>query len=339
MAGAPALSTTVSAAPLGGVFVNRELAPIREHLDHPSVSEVCINRPGELWVERMGASAMERYKVPSLDETALTRLARLLAAGSKQEVNEEKPLLSTTLPTSERVQVVLPPASPLGPAYSIRRQVVSDLSLDDYASSGAFDEVEHIEDTHARKPDQELRNRIASRDIQGFLELAVSQRKNIIVSGGTSTGKTTFLNAILKAVDHGERIITIEDTAEVRPPQGNWLSLLASKGGQGVSQATVEDLLQASLRLRPDRILLGELRGKEAATFLRAVNTGHPGSITTVHADTPRGALEQILLMVMQAGLGLGHAEIMAYVTSIIDVVVQLRRIGGKRLVSEIWFP
>ena len=338
MPNAPAAAND-GAALRGGVFVNRELAPIREHLDHPSVSEVCINRPGELWVERMGQPAMERHEVPGLDATSLERLARLLAAASNQAVNEERPLLSTTLPTSERVQVVLPPAAPNGPAYSIRRQVVSDLSLDDYAASGAFDEVEHVADANARKPDQDLKELIAARDIQGFLELAVAQRKNIIVSGGTSTGKTTFLNAILKAVDHGERIVTIEDTAEVRPPQGNWLSLLASKGQQGVAQVTVEDLLQASLRLRPDRILLGELRGKEAATFLRAVNTGHPGSITTVHADTPRGALEQILLMVMQAGLGLGHAEIMSYVTSIVDVVVQLRRIGGKRVVSEIWFP
>jgi len=147
------------------------------------------------------------------------------------------------------------------------------------------------------------------------------------------------LNAILKEIEPHERIVTIEDTPEVMPPQKNHVSLLASKGDQGQSKVTIQDLLEASLRFRPDRILLGELRGKEAYSFLRAVNTGHPGSITTIHADTPQGALEQICLMVMQANLGLTHDQIMAYISSIIDVVIQLKRIGGKRIISEIWYP
>lgn len=117
------------------------------------------------------------------------------------------------------------------------------------------------------------------------------------------------------------------------------LSLLASKGEQGIAKVTIQDLLEASLRLRPDRILLGELRGKEAYTFLRAVNTGHPGSITTIHADTPYGAIEQIALMVMQANLGLKHEEIMQYIQSIVDIVIQLKRVKGKRVITEIWYP
>ena len=176
-------------------------------------------------------------------------------------------------------------------------------------------------------------------NIMRFIERAAQTRKNIIVSGGTSTGKTTLLNAILKSVDEHERIITIEDTSELKPPQKNTLSLLASKGEQGQAKVTIQDLLESSLRLRPDRIFLGELRGKEAYSYLRAVNTGHPGSITTVHADTPRGAFEQIALMVMQGNVSLTHDQIMTYTKSIIDVVIQLKRVGGKRIVSEIWYP
>ena len=115
--------------------------------------------------------------------------------------------------------------------------------------------------------------------------------------------------------------------------------MIASKGGQGVAKVSVQNLLEASLRFRPDRILLGELRGSEAYTFLRAINTGHPGSISTVHADTPKGALEQITLMVMQAGLGLTQEHTHHYIQSIVDIVIQLKRIGGKRIVSEIWYP
>ena len=143
----------------------------------------------------------------------------------------------------------------------------------------------------------------------------------------------------MKEIDPAERIITIEDTQEVRPAQKNHLSLLATRGDQGTAKVTVQNLLEASLRLRPDRILLGELRGEEAYTFLRAVNTGHPGSLSTVHADTPRGALEQIGFMVMQANLGLQHNQVMDYIRSIVDVVVQLKRSGGVRRISEVWYP
>lgn len=164
-------------------------------------------------------------------------------------------------------------------------------------------------------------------------------KKNILISGGTSSGKTTLLSAILREIDSNERIITIEDTPEIYLHHKNHLSLIASKGEQGTARITIQDLLEASLRMRPDRILLGELRGKEAYSFLRAINTGHPGSITTIHADTPSGAFEQVGLMVMQAGLGLTHRQILDYTTSIIDIVIQLKRIGGKRVISDVWIP
>jgi type IV secretion system protein VirB11 len=170
-----------------------------------------------------------------------------------------------------------------------------------------------------------------------FLEAALRAKKNILISAGTSAGKTTFLNACLKGISTEERIITIEDTREVTPPQPNRLHLLASRGGQGRAKVTPQQLLEASLRLRPDRIILGELRGAEAFTFLRAINSGHPGSITTIHADSPRLAVEQLALMVMQADLGMERPQILEYVKSIIPIVIQLRRDNqGRRSISLI---
>ena len=231
------------------------------------------------------------------------------------------------------------PAAPPGIAYSIRRQVVKDLNLEDYELAGAFNSVGVSRDAIEREKDSDLTDLIASNDIKGFLDLAVKKHKNIIVSGGTSTGKTTFLNALLKRVGKDERSVTIEDTQEVMPKQEYWGSLIASNGGQVAARVDIQSLLEASLRLRPDRILLGELRGSEASTFLRAINTGHPGSITTVHANSPRGAIEQIALMVLQANLGLKREEIIAYFRSVVDCVVQLSRVDGTRVISDIWWP
>lgn len=163
------------------------------------------------------------------------------------------------------------------------------------------------------------------------LRAAVAARKTILISGGTSSGKTTFLNALLKEVPSHERIVTVEDTPEINVSRPNCVSLVAVRGEQGEAKVGTDDLLQASLRLRPDRIILGEVRGPEAVTFLRAINTGHPGSFTTIHANTPAGALEQLALMAMQAGIGLARADTLAYIRSLVDVVVQLGRVDGQR--------
>ena len=321
------------------IYINRYLDIFREFLDDPKVSEICVNQPGEIWIERMGVSSMERIENKVVTPQALQNLARQIARISSQAVNDECPLLSASLPTGERVQVVLQPLSRHGTALSIRKQVTRNMGLDDYAESGAFQGVEIVSDLNKGSDDRYLRELAERKDFQIFIAEAAKAKKNILISGGTSSGKTTFLNAILKEIDPAERILTIEDTPEVCPPHKNHLSLIASKGGQGTAKVTIQDLLEAALRLRPDRILLGELRGKEAYTFLRAANTGHPGSLTTVHADTPHGALEQIGLMVMQADLGLRHDQVMDYIKSIVDIVIQLKRIGGKRVISEVWYP
>lgn len=322
-----------------GIYVERYLDIFRDWLNDPRVSEICVNRPGEIWVERAGDAVMQRMECAAVTDESLMRLARQVARITAQAVNDDAPLLSAALPTGERIQIVLPPLSRRGIALSIRKQVLRDMDLGDYARAGAFSKTGFIKGGSETPVDAGLHRLCETSDIRAFIAAAARDRKNIVISGGTSTGKTTFLNAILKELPPDERIITIEDTPELRPPQLNHLSLIASKGEQGVAKITVQDLLEASLRLRPDRILLGELRGKEAYTFLRAVNTGHPGSLSTVHADTPAGAFEQIGLMVMQANLGLRHDQVMAYIRSIVDIVIQLKRHNGQRTVSDIWYP
>ena len=324
----------------GGVFLNKFLDPIKPWLEKDDVSEVCVNRPGVVWVEQMGELGMQRHEVPKMDDRLIGQLAGQVAAKSKQSVNSANPLLSAALPTGERIQVVLPPCAPAGGGFSIRKQVVKNLGLDDYVKAGAFENSRVSDLNEVTDIDRTLQGILSGGDYPSFISQAIKNKKNILVSGGTSTGKTTFLNAISKEIEDYERLVTIEDTPEVELQQPNVFSLLASKGGQGESKVTIQDLLEASLRLRPERILLGEIRGAEAYTFLQAINTGHPGSITTLHADSPSGAFERLALMVMQADLGLRREEIMAYVRSVVEVVIQLQRLpGGKRIVSEIYFP
>lgn len=320
-----------------GHYLTRYLEPLRPWLDEDGVSEISVNVPGKVWIEAAG-KPREEFEVPELTADLLAQLSRQIAASTDQLINEEKPLLSAALPTGERVQVVAPPAAPNGYALSIRKQVLRNMNLDDYAKQGAFDMTQLTREADISDEVKALQKALKSGDVQAFLSLAVKTQQNMVISGGTSTGKTTFLNALMQEIPMDERIITIEDTREVNAPHGNLLNLIAAKGDQGRSLITIQDLLEATLRLRPDRIILGELRGKEAYTFLRAINTGHPGSICTLHADSPAGAIEQLSLMVLQANLGLTRDEIKDYVTSMIDIVIQLKRKGSRRYISAIQF-
>ena len=320
------------------VFLDRALEPIRRWLQDDTVVEICANRPGEVWVEIAGGGSMERFEVPELDRAALHHLMERVAAASGQSVNQEHPVLSAALPTGERFQGILPPATTNGGAFAIRKQVVKDMRLHDYRARGSFKKIDVGDLNDLGATDIQLCELLDAGRIEDFIRLAVTERYSILLSGGTSSGKTTFLNAILHEVPADERIITIEDTREVKPAQPNYLPLVASKGDQGQARVTIESLLQAAMRLRPDRIFLGEIRGAEAYSFLRAVNTGHPGSITTVHADSPAGAIEQLALMVMQAGLGLKKAEITDYIRTVLPIVIQQTRRGGWRGTSAIYF-
>ncbi len=313
------------------------LLPLKEVFAEDGVSEVSINRPGEVWVENRGD--MRLVEMPMLDLEHLKGLGRLVAQSTEQKISEETPLLSATLPNGYRIQVIFPPAAEPGTvAMSIRKGSTLNWDLDDYAKMGAFDTT--IIEKEESSLDGDLQKLLDEKQIQEFLKQAVLHKKNIIISGGTSTGKTTFTNAMLKTIPSEERLITVEDAREViLSSHPNRLHLLASKGGQGRAKVTTQDLIEACLRLRPERIIVGELRGAEAFSFLRAINTGHPGSIATLHADTPLMAMEQLKLMVMQAGLGMPPSEIKEYIRNVVDVVVQLKRGSkGRRYVSEILF-
>ncbi len=320
-----------------GVYLKTYLAPLAPWLEREDVTDIFVNRPGELWIETLGGG-LERLDAPELDEVLLNRLARQIAAAVHQGVSREHPLLAATLPDGARVQICAAPATRGPLALAIRKHVVSDLALDDYERQGAFAGAHRVDLDAADRADAELAALLDAGETARFLRAAVVARKNVIVSGGTSTGKTTFLSALLKEAPAAERLIVIEDTPEVRLSHPNAVGLVAVRGELGEARVGAEELLQASLRLRPDRIILGELRGREAFQFLRAVNSGHPGSITTVHADSPAGACDQIALMVLQAGANLARHEIVEYIRGVIDVFVQLSRRNGRRVVSEISF-
>jgi len=322
-----------------GVYLQSFLGPLAAWLARDDVTEILVNRPGELWIEVNGAPRMQRIEVPELTVTALTRLATQVARANHQGVSRAHPLLSGLLPGGERIQIIAPPATRQYLAIAIRKHVQVDLDLADYAASGAFADVRRADDGAVPAGDVMLRAQLDANDILGFFRNAVALRKNILVAGGTSTGKTTFLNALLKDIVPHERIITIEDTPEVSLDRPNAIGLIAVRGDNGEANVTTEELLQAALRMRPDRLLLGEMRGAEAFSFLRAINTGHPGSISTIHADSPAGAIEQVALLALQARVNLARPEIIAYARSVIDIVVQLRRDDvGRRVVGEIAF-
>ena len=302
-------------------FLGAYLEPFKSWLAQPDVTEILVNKPGEVWVEQSGA--MTCHPAPKVDDPLLQRLAEQVARVSNQGISRERPLLAAMLPNGARVQFVAPTATRAHWALAIRRHCLLDMPLDAYASGP----LQPVHSPPASSPEE---------DPIGFLRQAVADRKTILISGGTSTGKTTFLNALLREVPVEERVIVVEDTAEVQLHGPNDLGLIAVKGELGEALITTDDLMQAALRLRPDRILLGELRGKEAVSFLRAENTGHPGSFSTIHANSTGGALEQLALMVMQSGLGLSRSETIDYAKSVIDVVVQLGREGAQRKIVAI---
>jgi type IV secretion system protein VirB11 len=318
-----------------GVYLDTYLSALAPWLTRDDVTDLLINQPGEVWIETTGGM-LTRIAAPQVTDLVLGRLARQIAAASHQGVNREQPLLSATLPDGGRVQIIAPPATRGGMAIAIRKHVIADLSVDDLAGMGLFAEAP----AQARRAsrDDELAALLKSGDKTGFLKEAVRAKKTIVISGGTSTGKTTLLNALVREINTSERLMVIEDAPEIRLDHPNAVGLIAVRGDQGEAQVDADDLLRASLRMRPDRILLGELRGKEAFAFLRAVNSGHPGSLTTVHADTPEGAIDQIALLAMTSGLDLGWDKIQTYVRRVIDVIVQLERANGKRRVSDIRF-
>lgn len=330
------------------VYLRQAANPLRPWLEDPAVVEIMCNRPGEIWVERIDHHRMVRHEVTALDERAIRGLAQMVAGSTQQSVNEETPLLSAAMPNGERFQGVLSPVAAAGGAFAIRKQVIRDMSLDDYVAMGGLDTVRITGPKHPNAGDLDPLDRDLVEGLKdpcpaarrAWFRFAIENRLTMLISGGTSSGKTTFFNGLLKDVPEWERLVSIEDTRELKPPQPNYLALVASKGGQGRAKTTIQDCLEAALRLRPDRIFMGEIRGAEAYSFLQAVNTGHPGSMSTLHADNPHGAYERLAMATMQAGLGLSKAELVEFVRFVVPVIVQISRdpVTMKRGVREIYF-
>jgi type IV secretion system protein VirB11 len=311
------------------VYLDAYLEPFREWLERDTVTEIIVNRPGEVWIEDAATPGMQKLSVPEIDDQLVQRLAEQVARVSHQGINREHPLLGATLPgrdgqTGARIQFCGPPAARQNWVMAIRRHRRLDLTLD------AYDSGPLASPDQAAMPDPR-------QEPIAYLRSAIRDRRTILISGGTSTGKTTFLNSMLGEIPSHERVILVEDTPELKLPGENGVGLVAVKGELGEAKVSANELLQAALRLRPDRIVLGELRGEESVSFLRAINTGHPGSFSTIHANSLGGALEQLSLMVMQTGIGLSRSDTIAYAASVIDVIVQLGRDSdGKRKITEI---
>jgi len=324
------------------------LGPIRPILAREDVTDLCINGPGLLFVE--DAHGWERIQADNLTATWLSGFAKAVASYMSASIGERSPLLSGHLPTGERIQIVLPPAAEEA-SITIRRPSHVTFSLDELAEKGAFDLVApHLEKKRAVGKEgagqgghrASVRSRLAGwsaedqASVPGILREIVAHRLNVIISGATGSGKTTLSKAMIAEIPLEERLIAIEDAKELQFPHANTVRLFFSRDGAGVSPVKVKDLLVSCLRMKPDRIMLAELRDDETYFYLRNVGSGHPGSITTIHANSAAAAVEQLMLMVRQssAGAGLTREDIRGLVFNLVDVIIQMER---KR-VTEIRF-
>jgi type IV secretion system protein VirB11 len=315
------------------------LGALNPLLADPEVTELCINRPHEVYLEtRTGW----RYEpLPQADFDWCLRFAKLVANSTQQRIDASAPLLSASLPGGERVQIVLPPATTAEcVAIAIRRPADEVWSIVELERRGIFRRTRRA--TQALDEiEKELLKKLADGDYPGFMRLAVRSRKNILVSGPTGSGKTTWTKALIREIPSDERLITIEDARELlldRHP--NHVRLFYSKDDQGMARVTPKQLLECCLRMKPDRILLAELRAEEAFDYLRNVNSGHPGSITSVHASSAALAFEQLVLLVKQnpGGRDLARSDIKSLLYLLIDVVVQFGVESHERFIKEIWY-
>ena len=317
--------------------------PIQRHLSRPDVTELVINRPGVIGLETR--NGWEWHEEPALDNAALMTLAELIAGLTKQDINSEYPVCSSVLPGGERAQVVVPPAVEQGfISITIRKASGVTMDIDDFDREGLFSEV-RAKGLHGEVDDELERLRDAG-EWKTFFRRAVENRKNILISGATGSGKTSFSKGLIKLIPEYERILTIEDTRELVVPHPNRVHMMYAKDGKGLQKAGAQELLESALRMRPDRILLQELRDGTAFYYLRNVNSGHPGSITTIHANTPEGAFEQLTLLVKQSegGSDLDRDDVRALLRSLVDIVVQMHRIPpgegkpARYRMTGVWF-
>lgn len=317
-------------------YVEQYLSPLREYLVDDGINELSINPDGSIFVEVAGAVHMEQVDV-TLSPHAIKRLGAQLAGETRNTLGALHPIVSGRVMVwgnPQRVQVVVEPAIELGVSLSIRKYLTRTLNSADISFvDGGQIKVEEAR----RKRHREIAELAEAGDLQKLFRQVIDEKFNILISGGTSSGKTTVARALLSMSDADERIVTIEDAQELNPPHKNQVGLIADRKDK--SARSPSRLLESCLRMRPDRIIVGEIRGVEAYDFLEAINTGHPGAITTIHADSPELAFDRLALMVMRSGVQMSHGEIIEYAKKTIDLVIQVGRRHGQRGVLEIYLP
>lgn len=300
-------------------LLERNLEPLVGYLRTPGLIELCINKPGEVWLETVGG--WNRKRALELDIKTLKHLARTLATESGQEFSDHVPTLACFLPGyGYRVQIVSGALVDSGFAMAIRAGTARTFDLRSYFTAPI--------QTKGKK-----REKIEIVDGADKLRWAIETGKTIVVSGGTSTGKSSLLNGLLRLIPLDVRIITVEDTKELVVPHENSVRLLKSKTGTDIAKITHKDIINACMRLRPDRILVGELDVENTVPFLRLINTGHGGSMTTVHADSPKEAIDAICMNAQLAGLT-GPVE--RYALQSINVIVQLERVARDKILAHV---
>ena len=291
------------------------LGPIEPLLKDDTINDILINGPYQVYIERRGE--LELTPIRFRDNDHLLRIVNRIVAAVGRRIDESQPMVDARLPDGSRVNAAIPPVAIDGCSVSIRKFSKKPLTLEKLVEFNAM-----------------------TQGMADFLYGAVRSRVSTVISGATGSGKTTFAKGLVRLIPDGERLLTIEDARELTVPHRNAVHMLYAKDGQGLAKVGAKQLLESALRMRPDRILLQELRDGTAFFYLRNVNTGHPGSITTIHADSATLAFEQLTLLVKESegGRDLARDDIRALLHMLVDVVVQLRRVEGRFRMTEVWY-
>lgn len=317
-----------------------EVLGLREFMATPGVTEICVNRPGEIYLEAQ--DGWRRVEVPSLTFERARQFCTAVVNESNtgQRITDIDPVVSLTFPTGQRAQFVIPPACDAGKvSITIRLPSRQMRTLQQYDQDGFFRDIIE-QDGALGDQDLELLELRKERRYAEFFSRAVMFKKNIVVAGATGSGKTTFMKSLVNHIPHDERLVTIEDARELFIDQPNAVHLLYSKGGQSASNISAKTCMEACLRMKPDRIILAELRGDESFYFIRNCASGHPGSITSCHAGSTAQTWDQLALMVKASseGSGLEFAVIKRLLMMTIDIVVHIKAHAGRRHITGIDF-
>lgn len=314
------------------------MQPLQAWLDDPATEELCINKPGEIWVRQRGV--FERHDMP-LDLGTLEHIAVLAASLRHQDVGERNPLCSTELPGGERLQICIPPVVPRGTiSLTIRKHSETIDPLAGIAGRYRVEGWNRWKPKKQRRDHQPLLDLFDAGDIDAFLLASVEARLNILACGATGSGKTRFNKMLIGAIDPSYRVITIEDAMELMIRQANHVRLLYSKGDQGVASITAEDLIEAAMRMRPDVLILGEMRDAAAWSYLMEVLSGHKGSISSIHGSNPVQAVKRFFALVKGSAKGSQWDDktLVDMMEDAVDLIVPFNNEGATYSIGEVWF-